>query len=250
VPSADKRQRKKENARIAREAREAAAKRRRRLKTARNMGIAVAIFVIVIVLINTVGSGGSKKASTTTTTTAPASTTTTVPVSKPDFPIDKTKTYTATVVTNMGNIVLTLDTKNAPVAAGHFVKLADAGFYNASAFTRVVKNFVIQGGAPKGDDTKSYGKPVVGEVPKNNYPVGSLAAAKTGTDPNGTFDSQFFVVSGTNGSSLPDQYACFGTVKSGMDVVNKIAALYPSSNNNDGAPTQKVSILTITVAVT
>jgi cyclophilin family peptidyl-prolyl cis-trans isomerase len=249
VPSADKRQRKKENARQAREAREAAAKRSRRMKTGRNVGIVVLLFAIVVVLINVFSSGSSKKSASTSSTTVP-STTTTVPVSKPDFPIDPSKTYTATVVTSMGNIVLALDTKNAPVAAGHFVKLADAGFYNGSAFTRVVKDFVIQGGAPKGDPSKNYGKPVVGEVPKNHYPVGALAAAKTQTDPPGTFDSEFFIVSGSQGGTLPNDYASFGNVKSGMDVVNKIAALYPASNNNDGKPTTAVPILTISIAET
>jgi peptidyl-prolyl cis-trans isomerase B (cyclophilin B) len=141
---------------------------------------------------------------------------------------------------------VTLDTKNAPVAAAHFIELAKAGVYNGSRWHRVVKDFVIQGGAPKGDPTKDYGHSVVGEVPKDHYPVGSLAAAKKGTDPAGTFDSQFFIVTGAQqGASLPNEYARFGSVKSGMDVVRKIEALRVDANDD---PTQKATIDTITIA--
>ncbi len=244
VPSADKRQRKKENARAAREAREAAEKRRRQLKLARNVGIVVALFVIIIVVSNIVSGGGKKKsASTTSTTLAPA---TTIPVSAPDFKVDPSKTYTATIATNFGEIVVGLDTKNDPVGAGHFIKLAQAGVYNGSRWHRIAKDFVIQGGAPGGDPNKTYGHSVVAEVPTNNYPLGSLAAAKTGQDAPGTFDSQFFIVSGSQGATLPNDYARFGSVKSGMDVVQKIAALVPASG--DGEPTKPATITKVTIS--
>ena len=70
-----------------------------------------------------------------------------------------------------GNIGVALDTKDAPVAAGHFIKLAKAGVYDGSRWHRIIKDFVIQGGAPGGDPTKNYGKSVVGEVPKGKYAV-------------------------------------------------------------------------------
>ena len=230
MPRADKRQRKKENARAAREAREAEIKKKRRLRTIRNGAIAVAVFVIAVVIINLVSGGNGKK-------TAVSPTTTTVPL--------PTKGVTATIKTNFGSIVLALDTKNDPIGAGRFASLAKAGDYNGSRWHRIVKDFVIQGGAPGGDPGKSVGNPVVGELPKNHYPVGSVAAAKQQQDPAGTFDSQFFIVTGAQqGASLPNDYARFGSVKSGMDVVKKIEALPVGS---DEAPTRKATIDSVTI---
>jgi cyclophilin family peptidyl-prolyl cis-trans isomerase len=237
VPSADKRQRKKDNARMAREAREAAVKKRKRNRTLLSAGIAVAVFALVVVLINVFSHHDSKPSVAVSPTSASTTPTTkALPASG----------VTATVKTNFGNIVLALDTKDDPIGAGHFIDLAKAGVYNGSRWHRVVKDFVIQGGAPGGDPTKSYGHSVVGEVPTDHYPVGSLAAAKTGSDPPGTFDSQFFIVTGAaQGEGLSNDYARFGSVKSGMDVVRKIEAL-PVDPNDD--PTQKATIDSVTVS--
>ena len=153
---------------------------------------------------------------------------------------------TAEIATNLGCIVVALDTTHAPKAAARFISLIKKGFYNGLTFHRVVPDFVIQGGDPKGDGTGGSGTaPVVGELPTDGYPIGSLAAAKTQTDPNGTFDCQFFIISGQAGTQLPEQYARFGHVVSGMDVVQKINALAPASG--DGPPTQTVTMETVTV---
>jgi cyclophilin family peptidyl-prolyl cis-trans isomerase len=153
----------------------------------------------------------------------------------------------ATIETNFGCIVVALDTTHAPKAAGRFITLAKAGFYNGLTFHRVVPDFVIQGGDPAGDGTGSSGKPpVVGELPKDGYPIGSLAAAKTAADPNGTFDCQFFIVTGAQGTHLPPQYARFGLVVAGMDVAKQIESLAPAQG--DGAPTQKVTMTKVTIS--
>jgi cyclophilin family peptidyl-prolyl cis-trans isomerase len=244
VPSADKRARKKENARVAREQREAAAKRKKRIKSTTRIGIVVALFVGVIVLLNVVG-GSKKKASPPASTTTTTTTTVKVKAAPGDAKLDPAKTYKATIGTNFGNIVVTLDAKHAPIGAGHFVTLAKNGVYNGSRWHRIIKGFVIQGGAPGGDPTKDYGKSAVGEVPTGAYKLGDIAAAKTGTDPNGTFDSQFFIVTGSQGEALPAQYADFGSVTSGMDVVRKIEAL---KTNTADEPTAKATIDKVTIS--
>ena len=137
-----------------------------------------------------------------------------------------------------------LDAKTAPIGAGRFAYLAGKGTYNGSRWHRIIKGFVIQGGAPGGDLSKNAGNAVVGEVPKGKYALGDIAAAKTGTDPNGTFDSQFFIVTGPQGEALPPQYADFGHVTSGMDVVNKIDGLKTDSSEQ---PTTKATIDKVTV---
>jgi cyclophilin family peptidyl-prolyl cis-trans isomerase len=249
MPSADKRARKKDNARAARAQREAVVKRKKQIRSAITVGVAILLFVGVIVLFSV--TGNKKKAATTTTlavgataSTTAATTTTAAPTATTDPKLDPTKTYTATITTNLGTIVVTLDTKTAPIGAAHFVKLADAGVYNGSRWHRIIKDFVIQGGAPGGDINKSYGHPVVAELPKGAYGLGDLAAAKTQNDPNGTYDDQFFIVTGSQGEALPDQYADFGKVTSGMDVVQKIDALKTDAND---APTTKATIDKVTI---
>jgi cyclophilin family peptidyl-prolyl cis-trans isomerase len=248
VPSPDKRQRKKENARAAREAREAEARKKKRMRSARNITVAVVVLVGGILLFNFLTNDDDKVSIADTSTTVPGDTsvsTTTVPVSAPDYALDPAKTYTALVKTSMGDIELELDTKNAPVAAGHFIKVAKDGTYNGSRWHRVVKDFVIQGGAPGGDPQATGDPSIVGEVPTDNYPVGSLAAAKTGDAPAGTFETQFFIVTGEEqGKTLPNEYARFGSVKSGMDVVKKIEAV---EVNDSDDPKTKVTIDSITI---
>jgi cyclophilin family peptidyl-prolyl cis-trans isomerase len=234
MPSADKRARKKENSRAAREQREAALKKSKRRRSTLTFAAFGALFIGVIVVISLVG-GDKKKADTTTTTTIPSA----------DPKIDPAKTYSATISTNLGTIGVKLDTKTAPIAAGHFINLANKGVYNGSRWHRIIKDFVIQGGAPGGDPTVNYGRSVVGEVPKGKYAVGDLAAAKTGTDPNGTFDAQFFIVTGPQGVALPPQYADFGSVTSGMNVVKKIEAL-PTDPSTD-EPTKAATIDKVTI---
>lgn len=213
------------------------------MRTVRNVGVVLAIFVGMIVLLSVLG-GDDKKAAApkTTTTEAP---TTTVPKVVADQKLDPAKTYTATIATNFGDIELAIDTKNAPKAAAHFITLAKNGVYNGSRWHRVIKDFVIQGGAPNGVPAKNYGKSVVGELPKVKYALGDVAAAKTGTDPKGTFDSQFFIVTGKHGVALDRDYADFARVTSGMDVVREIEALKTKTGD---VPTEKATISEITIA--
>ena len=226
MPSADKRQRQKENTRAAREAREAALRRQRQRKTAIRVGIFVALFAAVVAFFAIRGGDNKKDTTATTPTTAATST-------------------TATITTNYGPIVVALDTKNAPKASAHFAKLAKEGFYNGKLWVRASKDFVIQGGSPDNTQSGGEGHPIVGEVPKDHYPLGSIAAAKTGTDPPGTFDSQFFIVTGSNGATLPNDYARFGKVVSGLANAQKIEALAPASG--DGKPTKIATIDKITI---
>jgi len=262
VPSADKRQRKKENARIAREAREAAAKRRRRLKTARNVGIVVAIFAIVVTLLNVLG-GSSKKATSTTSTTAstpttvaaayPAGCTAKAPKkgtpqtykSAPAMLIDTSKTYVAHVATNCGSFDMTLDTADAPKTVNSFVFLANNHFYDGLTWHRLVNDFVIQGGDPKGDGTGDPGYKLADEPPKTGYKQWSVAMANSGANTTG---SQFFVVVSDTGAKQlggpPYKYSALGTVTKGTDVVQKMMKLSPAQ---DGPPLKPLYIDSITI---
>jgi peptidyl-prolyl cis-trans isomerase B (cyclophilin B) len=234
VTPPDKRARQKERSRAAREAREAAQKRERRKSMAIRFGVAGALVAIAIGIASFVGGGGDDDASSTETS---APTETTVAASDP---ATAAPAACATITTNFGVITAELDTTNAPIGAGHFIELANKGFYDGLTWHRVVKDFVIQGGDPEGTGSGGSGSSVVGEVPTDHYPVGSLAAAKTGSDPAGTFDSQFFIVTGSQGATLPNDYARFGSVVSGIEVAQAIEALAPASG--DGPPTAPATI--------
>jgi peptidyl-prolyl cis-trans isomerase B (cyclophilin B) len=236
---ADKRRRQKEGTRAAREAREAARRRHRR----RSIVVRVVVAVLVVAAALGVGAlltdddGDETAADASSTTTAPATTTT-----DGAFQIDPTKTYAFFTVTLPGPrdefIVAELDIVNAPQAANHFIELVNEGFYNGTKFHRASTDFVIQGGDPTGTGTGGSGRSIVGELPADGYPIGSLAAAKTGTDPAGTFDSQFFIVTGSR--PLENVYARFGKVVDGLGVAQEIEALAPASG--DGPPTQDVVV--------
>jgi peptidyl-prolyl cis-trans isomerase B (cyclophilin B) len=141
---------------------------------------------------------------------------------KPKATLDPAKTYLATVSTNCGDFVITLDAKRAPKTGGAFKYLADKGFFDNTTFHRIVSGFVIQGGDPKGDGTGGPGFSVVEPPPQDLvYTKGVVAMAKTGAEPPGTSGSQFFVVTAED-ASLPPEYALLGKVTSGQEVVDTI----------------------------
>src|SRR5205085_11596 len=121
---------------------------------------AVLLVVVGLALVGA-GCGSSSKAAGSKATLTPQ-----CPATPPAGPV-------ASIQTNFGCIVVALDTAHAPIAAGRFISLAKAGFYNNLSFHRVVPDFVIQGGDPRGDGTGGSGKPpVIGELPKDGYPIG------------------------------------------------------------------------------
>jgi len=261
VSKTEKRERQKENRERAREERERLIKRDRQMKTFRGLlffvviPIAVIIGIYVLVSNNDSSKDKSKNVAAGTTptngkcvTVKPAKPPKDTSQTAPAQTIDPAKTYTAAIDTSCGTITVQLDAKTAPIATNNFVSLSQKGFYDGLTFHRVVKDFVIQAGDPKGDGSGGPGYTVVGEVPTDNYPVGSIAAAKTGSDPAGTMGSQFFIVTGANGATLPNDYARFGNVTQGQAVAKKIESFAPAAG--DGAPKQDVIINKITITTT
>jgi cyclophilin family peptidyl-prolyl cis-trans isomerase len=248
VSKATKRERQRENRERAREERERMVKRQRRNRSLRSLAFVLVPIIVIMVIITLVSGGGSDKKSASSSSGACGT-----PVAKPPRKfaappaqtIDPTADYRATMCTSEGDITFFLDAKNAPIATNNFVFLARQGFYDGLTFHRASKDFVVQGGDPANNGSGGPGYTLQGEVPKNNYPIGSLAAAKTGTEPAGTFGSQFFIVTGKNGATLPNDYALFGRVNQGINVAQKIESYAPSSG--DGTPTKKVTITAVQV---
>lgn len=129
---------------------------------------------------------------------------------------------------NGGKIVCELYPEIAPQSVRNFVTLANKGFYNGLTFHRVISGFMIQGGCPKGDGTGGPGYCIKGEFKLNgvannlSHKRGVLSMARA-QSPNSA-GSQFFIMH-DNGEFLDGQYAAFGKVLEGMDVVDAIAAV-------------------------
>lgn len=140
--------------------------------------------------------------------------------SPPDLSIDPAKSYTATLATNHGDIVIELDAARSPLTVNNFVFLAGEGFYDGVTFHRVIEGFMIQGGDPSGSGRGGPGYRFRDELEGDGrYPRGTVAMANAGPNTNG---SQFFIVHRDAG--LPHSYTIFGRVTSGMDAVDSIAA--------------------------
>ena len=165
----------------------------------------------------------------------------------PPMTIDKNKTYTATMKTNYGDIVIQLYPKDAPLTVNNFVFLARQGFYDGVKFHRVVKGFMIQGGDPTGTGAGGPGYKFSDELPTTlDYYSGTIAMANSGPNTNG---SQFFIMLADYSKRLPQNYSIFGRVTSGMDVVNKIGgvAVKMGSSGEVSSPTVDVHIETVTI---
>jgi len=128
------------------------------------------------------------------------------------------KKPTATLVTNRGTIKIALFGQDAPGTVANFVTLARRGYYNGLSFHRVVADFVIQGGDPRGDGWGGPGYAIRCEYNPIRYKEGMVGMALAGKDTGG---SQFFITHSPQ-PHLNGKYTIFGEVLSGMDVVDKI----------------------------
>jgi len=140
------------------------------------------------------------------------------------------------LLTSMGNITIQLY-DDMPITTGNFKNLISQGVYDGTIFHRVVQNFVVQGGDAS---TKGIVVPsIADELPnKHNNVRGSVAMAKTNQSNSAT--SQFFINVKDNSADLDSNYSVFGTVISGMEVVDTIRNV---SVDSDDRPLEDVTIL-------
>jgi peptidyl-prolyl cis-trans isomerase B (cyclophilin B) len=164
-----------------------------------------------------------------------------------------TARYTATIRTNLGNIVVNLAAGKATCTVNSFVYLAQKAFFNSTKCHRLVTSgiYVLQCGDPSGTGTGGPGYAFANEVSGDStsasatYPAGTLAMAHSSQpDSNG---SQFFVVYQT--TKLPRDYTPFGTVTNGLDIVKNMATAGTDNANGpgDGHPKQNIVIESVTI---
>lgn len=138
-------------------------------------------------------------------------------------------------VKDYGTIKAELDGDAAPITVANFLKLAESGFYDGLTFHRIIDGFMIQGGDPKGNGTGGADKTIKGEFSQNgvenklSHVRGTLSMARS--QDMDSASSQFFIVQ-SDSTYLDGQYAAFGTVTEGMELVDKICKDTPVQDNN------------------
>ena len=153
-------------------------------------------------------------------------------------------------VQDYGTIEVEINATNTPITVSNFAHLANEGFYNGLTFHRIISGFMIQGGDPNGNGTGGSGVNIKGEFSANGIPnairhkrgVISMARSKD----YDSASSQFFIMH-EDKSSLDRNYAAFGKVTSGMEVVDAIAEVPVEDSNGTVAPQNQPVIKSITM---
>lgn len=255
-------------------------RRSQRMRQLRSVGVLIGALLVVALVISVLSKDKSSDVSTTAASTSTTATSTTdkggpkvslpgagasikgtTPCPKEDGSSERTtsfeqapptcvkagKTYTATLDTTEGTVVIALDAKAAPKTVNNFVVLSRYHFYDNVPFHRIIPGFMDQAGDPVGPTpgTGGPGYTIPDELPTaaSPYPAGTLAMANTG-QPN-TGGSQWFIVVDKGGDRLSATYTVFGHVTKGQDVVDKINKFGDAATN--GEPTKVVTIKTITI---
>ena len=137
----------------------------------------------------------------------------------PAMTIDPKNSYTATIETSAGTLVLDLFAADAPMTVNNFVFLAREGFYDGTTFHRIIADFMAQGGDPTGTGSGGPGYKFADEFnPKLKHVTGALSMANAGPNTNG---SQFFICYGPQ-PHLNGRHSVFGLLVDGMDALRKL----------------------------
>ena len=162
--------------------------------------------------------------------------------------LDTSLVYYADIeIQDYGTITVQLDQTSAPITAANFVSLAESGFYDGLTFHRIIEGFVMQGGDPNGDGTGGSDETIVGEFADNGYDNdlshtrGAISMARSSDYDSAS--SQFFIVHEDSSASLDGQYAVFGYVVEGMDVVDAVCETAEPTDGNGTIETEAQPVI-------
>lgn len=156
------------------------------------------------------------------------------------------KHHAEITVKDYGTIKVELDADTAPITVTNFVNLAKDGFYDGLTFHRIISGFMIQGGDPEGNGTGGSEKTIKGEFSGNgvendiSHKRGVISMARS-SDPDSA-SSQFFIMHQDN-AYLDGQYAAFGEVTDGMEIVDKICEDTPVTDDNGTVEKEKQPVI-------
>ena len=169
----------------------------------------------------------------------------------PPMCIDPEATYTAEVVTNLGDLTIELDAEAAPNTVNNFVVLARYHFFDGTPCHRAITGFMVQCGDPTGTGGGGPGYEFDNENPADNadYGLGAVAMANSGPDTNG---SQFFITTSDSSPSLETNYSLFGQVTDGLDTtLTALDALGSNPDADNGVPpSEEITIESVTITET
>ncbi len=174
-------------------------------------------------------------------------------ITEPVIALDETLSYYVDIdILDYGTVSVKLDQHSAPITVSNFVDLAESGFYDGLTFHRIMDGFMMQGGDPNGDGTGGSYSNIVGEFTDNGYENtlshtrGAISMARSSDYDSGS--SQFFIVHEDSTESLDGQYAVFGYVEEGMDIVDAICtAATPTDDNGTIVAEEQPIISSITI---
>lgn len=196
------------------------------------------LLIVLLSLLLVVGCSNNPNSTTTTTI---ASTTTMASATTTELGVSVMNRI-ATFETSMGTFKIELYEDKAPITTKNFIELTNKGYYNGLIFHRIIKDFMIQGGDPKGDGTGGPGYTIKDEfVASLKHDKGVISMANTG-QPN-TGGSQFFITLAPT-PWLNGKHAVFGKVVEGIEVVDKIGKVPTNANDK---PLTNVVINKITI---
>lgn len=185
------------------------------------------VLAVLVMGLSACGSSKSDTTSETKATKAPKATETAEATKEPESKTTDTKGkhHAKIKVKNYGTIEVELDGGTAPITVANFVKLVNEKFYDGLTFHRIMSGFMIQGGDPLGNGTGGSDETIKGEFSSNgvenniSHKRGVISMARS-SDPDSA-SSQFFIMH-QDADYLDGEYAAFGKVTKGMDVVDKI----------------------------
>ena len=209
----------------------------------RNFKKIAALLALIVCLGVLAGCGGGKSAPETEDAQE---------VQETAEPREAIATYYADIkIQDYGTITVALDAEAAPITVENFVSLAQSGFYDGLTFHRIMEGFMMQGGDPSGNGTGGSGSNITGEFSANGWdnPLshtrGAISMARA--TPPDSASSQFFIVH-EDSTFLDGQYAVFGHVTEGMDVVDAVCeAAEPVDNNGTIPADQQPVIVSVTI---
>ena len=150
-------------------------------------------------------------------------------------------------IQDYGTITVELDGDAAPITVQNFMDLANAGFYNGLTFHRIIAGFMMQGGDPNGNGTGGSENTIKGEFSANgvenplSHTRGAISMARAQAPDSAS--SQFFICH-ADSTFLDGQYACFGYVTDGMDVVDAVCEAAQPTDDNGTIPADQQPVIT------
>ena len=154
--------------------------------------------------------------------------------------------YADIKIKDYGTVTVALAGNDAPISVANFIKLANKGFYNGLTFHRIIDGFMIQGGDPNGDGSGGSDKTIKGEFSENgvenrlSHVRGAISMARSGDKDSAS--SQFFIVQ-SDSTYLNGQYAAFGFVTKGMDIVDRICKDAKPTDSNGTIPADQQPVI-------